>query len=89
MGEYDDLFAKRSPHCASCESLVKQRDRLEKKLATLRANQLDPKIVEAVRAYQAVCLDVCDDNSPRWHEGYELRRAIDRAIEADAKEREG
>jgi len=32
---------------------------------------------------------VCDDNSPRWHEGYELRRAIDRAIEADAKEREG
>jgi len=50
---------------------------------------LSPAIVDAVKAYQAVCLDVCDDNSPRWHEGYELRRAIDRAIEADAKEREG
>jgi len=79
-----------SRECHGCGTIVPANfEEARKELATLRASQLSPAIVDAVKAYQAVCLDVCDDNSPRWHEGYELRRAIDRAIEADAKEREG
>lgn len=58
MGEYDDLFAKRSPRCDSCESLVKQRDKLTAELSTLRAQVLpkaDRGCGEGVPAY--VCQD--------------------------------
>jgi len=60
-------------------------DELMAELAALRANQLDPKIVEAVRAYQRVWLEL-DAIAP----GIELRfspdlQALQVLMEADAK----
>lgn len=55
----------------------------ESELATLRANQLSPAIVEAVKAYQ---------KATRIYQGGARegdKRDLLEAIEADAKEREG
>lgn len=76
-------------------------DECESELATLRANQLSPAIVDAVKAYQAAhvayvkFIDALRDpgaipeSDPIVFANRRAFKAVYRAIEADAKECEG
>lgn len=91
MRPNDDGFPPDSEEQAICNNCIwDERDRLKQELATLRAQVLPEAVVKAVRAYQA--------EVKRWHITMELvgnteldrlGRGVLRAIEADAKEREG